>query len=144
MLTIPPWHQVWWSPVQIPDAVVPYMLGRSSVKLHIPIDHCLRGLGIYKSWAPCSTETQNGISGNMLCVVWDITPFIYYFFSSLIPQRNSNSHQFSVTSGLGVVLLLQVSGLVDTSCCLLHGFLFSNHPNTSCGTAPRAGHGRHC
>lgn len=63
------------------------MLG-SSVKLHIPIDLCPRGLGISKSWAPCSTETQWNKMGfqEMLCVVCDIPPF-YLFLISYSPKK---------------------------------------------------------
>lgn len=61
-------------------------MGRSSVKLHIAIVQCLRGLGLYKSWGLCSTETQwNKMEfqeiGVFQCTfVWDISPITYYLF----------------------------------------------------------------
>lgn len=82
---------------------------------------CLTGLGIYKSWGLYSTETQwkemgfQKTCGFECTFVWNIHLSLYL---SLISQTNSNSHHFSVTSGLERVLLFHVTDLTDTSCCL--------------------------
>lgn len=89
---------------------------------------CLTWLGIYKSWDLYSTETRCKETGfQTMCTlvhvfVWNIH---LLWNSSLISQRNSNSHHFSVTSWLEIPLLFHASNLSDTSRCLLHRLLFS-------------------
>lgn len=101
----------WWGKVQL--NYVSISLKRTTMSnrtWHLQV------MGSLFHW---NTMERNGISENM-CIrvhmfVWNIHLSLHL---SLISQTNSNSHHFSVTSGLERVLLFHVTDLTDTSCCL--------------------------
>lgn len=126
-------------------------MGSSSVKLHIPTDHCLKGpwnLQVVGSLFHWNTVEQNGISGNMCILVhmfmWNIPPFIYYLFViSYSPKKLKLPSVFCHfrTWGSAAAASLWFSWHIFLSFTWI--FLFQSS-NTSCGTALRAGHSRHC